>query len=150
MAFKQLGTLASAVLLEASKRAAAANSAAGIDAPHLTRREAEGGEALRLSSGEGSATSNTDGKRTAPEDAASCDREVSLKRQEEVASNAYKAHTRPALRLVMGGRGMISASPTRLPTAALVSPMLLVVGGRDHASPLRMAAAMRRANILTS
>lgn len=77
---------------------------------------------------------------------ASSDREELHQTGEEIrAGDTYGTRLRPALRLVMGGRGMSTAQRRQWgsPAPAVLRPMLLIVGGRDHhaASSVNVATA---------
>jgi hypothetical protein len=67
---------------------------------------------------------------------ASSDREETAlsKPERKSASNAYGTQTRPALRLVMGGRGRAIAhnAKGRPQPRVVARPMLRMVGGREH------------------
>ncbi|MDB6035979.1 MAG: hypothetical protein JWM16_6317 [Verrucomicrobiales bacterium] len=118
MTFKSIGSLATDVLKKVEKkRAVAAICPATID-----DRAA------------GAAAEKEAGALKAP---ASSDREEnSVRTPGDGAADANRKHMPPALRLVMVGRGMESGNRRKpgVPARSLSRPMLIVIGGLDHAA----------------
>jgi hypothetical protein len=157
MTFRHIGALASEVVRNAKVAAAAIEAQRELDGDasgvmhtsptqHFMCGVEIGGaplweegenEAPIAQTGTGPASNGMGKEAGAVEAPASSDREElhQTAGKNETAVDAYGTHRRPALRLVMGSRGMRSAiaRPRGAPTPALRSPMLIVVAG-THAS----------------
>lgn len=141
MGFRSIGTLASAVLLEASRAAAALESAAQISGGSTQPGGAEIDPPVTLDGREPERNGKM-GKKAPTEAGASSDREEvqasNTARSAEV--DTYGQHTKPALRLVMGGRELRSDHNRRremgIPSPSLRNSLKLVIGGLDHARSL--------------
>ena len=128
VAFKSIGTLACAVLREAELRSRAPSTAANWN-------EAGSGEATASMQPTTGGMSEL-GKEAGAETPASSDREeLRQTARRSGAADTYRTHARPALRLVMGGRGRAIATANtkgRPQPSAVARPLLLVVGGSHY------------------
>lgn len=118
MSFKRIGDIAAKLIADPVKLQAAANEA--------PRKGAEAEAPAQLCP-EGGSTGSLEGGN-------------SVKPSEEMRRlNTYRAHTHPALR-VIDCKGIGRASPTRLPTVALPSPLKLVWNGVQADTTFRAGA----------